>query len=108
MPMDSIVLGAIDTLATQIKDALSKSEKGRYGELIIGLDTKGREIKMSDASNLMRNILDEYTRYVGYVADSEKETDSRYSDKFYEGRLKESSKTIMDYVKKAESKNYAW
>ena len=108
MPMDSIVLGAIDTLATQIKDALSKSEKGRYGELIIGLDTKGREIKMSDASNLMRNILDEYNRYVGYVVESEKEVATGYSGKFYEGRLKESSKTIVDYVKKVDAKNYAW
>ena len=108
MPMDSVVLGVIDTLGNQIKDALVKNEKGRYGDLIVGLDARGREIKLSDASNLMRNILDEYTRYVGYVTDAEKEVDSRYSDKFYESRLKESSKTIMDYVKKAESKNYAW
>jgi hypothetical protein len=108
MPMDSIVLGAIDTLATQIKDALTKAEKGRYGELIVGLDPKGREIKMSDASNLMRNILDEYNRYVGYAVDAEKEVATGYSGKFYEGRLKESSKTIVDYVKKVEAKNYAW
>lgn len=108
LPMDSLVLGAIDTLATQIKDALSKSEKGRYGELIVGLDPKGREIKMSDASNLMRNILDEYNRYVGYAVESEKEVATGYSGKFYEGRIKESAKTITDYVKKVEAKNYAW
>lgn len=108
MPIDSVVLGAIDTLATQIKDALSKNEKGRYGELIIGLDPRGREIKMSDASNLMRNILDEYNRYVGYIVSSEEEAKSGYSGKFYESRLKESAKTITDYVKKVEAKNYAW
>ena len=108
LPMDSIVLGAIDTLATQIKDALTKGEKGRYGELIVGLDPKGREIKMSDASNLMRNILDEYNRYVGYAVESEKEVATGYSGKFDEGRIKESAKTITDYVKKVEAKNYAW
>lgn len=108
MPMDAVVLGAIDTLATQIKDGLSKGEKGRYGELIIGLDPRGREIKMNDAANLMRNILDEYNRYVGYVVETEKEVASGYSGKFAEGRLKQSSKTIVDYVKKVESKNYAW
>lgn len=108
MPMDEVVLGAIDTLTTQIKDGLSKGEKGRYGELIIGLDPRGREIKMNDAANLMRNILDEYNRYVGYVVESEKEVASGYSGKFAEGRLKESSKTIVDYVKKVEAKNYAW
>jgi hypothetical protein len=108
MPMDAVVLGAIDTLATQIKDGLSKGEKGRYGDLIIGLDPRGREIKMNDAANLMRNILDEYNRYVGYVVETEKEVASGYSGKFSEGRLKESSKTIVDYVKKVEAKNYAW
>jgi hypothetical protein len=108
MPMDTVVLGAIDTLATQIKDALSKGEKGRYGELIVGLDPKGREIKMNDAANLMRNILDEYNRYVGYVVETEKEIASGYNGKWAEGRLKDSSKTIVDYVKKVEAKNYAW
>ena len=108
MPMDSVVLDAIDTLATQIKDAVSKGEKGRYGELIIGLDPKGREIKISDASNLMKNILNEYDTYVRYTVDAEKEVATGYSGKFYEGRLKESAKTITDYVKKIEAKNYAW
>lgn len=108
LPIDSVVSGAIDTLATQIKDALAKGEKGRYGDLIIGLDPRGREIKMSDASNLMKNILDEYNRYVGYIVSSEEEAKSGYSGKFYEGRLKESAKTITDYVKKIEAKNYAW
>jgi hypothetical protein len=108
MPMDTVVLGAIDTLATQIKDGLSKGEKGKYGELIIGLDPRGREIKMNDAANLMRNILDEYNRYVGYVVETEKEVASGYSGKFAEGRLKQSSKTIIDYVKKVDAKNYAW
>jgi hypothetical protein len=56
----------------------------------------------------MRNILDEYNRYVGYVAESEKEVATGYSGKFYEGRLKESAKTITDYVKKVDAKNYAW
>jgi hypothetical protein len=108
MPMDTVVLGAIDTLATQIKDGLSKGEKGRYGDLIIGLDPKGREIKMNDAANLMRNILDEYNRYVGYVVETEKEIASGYNGKWAEGRLKDSSKTIVDYVKKVDAKNYAW
>jgi hypothetical protein len=108
MPMDSVVLGAIDTLSTQIKDALTKGEKGKYGELIIGLDPKGREIKMNDAANLMRNILDEYNRYVGYVVETEKEIASGYNGKWAEGRLKDSSKTIVDYVKKVDAKNYAW
>ena len=108
MPIDQVVLDAIETLTTQIKDALAKGEKGKYGELIVGLDPKGREIKMNDAANLMRNVLDEYSRYVGDVAQSEKEVAAGYGSTYYDNSLKQRSKNIMDYMKKIESKNYAW
>ena len=108
LPLDSIVAGAIDTLTSQIKDGLSKNLKGKYGELIIGLDPRGREVKMNDAANLMRNILDEYSRYVGDVAQSEKEVAAGYNGSYYEGSLKQRAKNIQDYVKKLDNMNYAW
>lgn len=108
LPMDKIVLDAIEELSNQIKDALVNAEKGKYGELIMGLDPKGREVKLSDASNLMRGILDEYQRYVGDVAASEKEVAAGYGTSYYDRSIKERSKNIMDRVKKIENKNYAW
>lgn len=108
MPLDSVVLNAIEELSNQIKDALAKTEKGAYGELIMGHDPKGREVKLSDASNLMRNILDEYQRYVGDVSNAEKEKAAGYSDSYYSGSIKQRAKSISDYVKKIENKNYAW
>lgn len=108
LPMDKIVLDAIEELSNQIKDALVNAEKGKYGELIMGLDPKGREVKLSDASNLMRGILDEYQRYVGDVAASEKEVAAGYGTSYYDRSIKERSKNIMDRVKKIENKNYGW
>ena len=108
LPLDSIVAGAIDTLTSQIKDGLAKNLKGKYGELIIGLDPRGREVKMNDSANLMRNILDEYSRYVGDVAQSEAEVAAGYSGSYYEGSLKQRAKNIQDYVKKLDNMNYAW
>lgn len=108
MPLDSVVLDAIETLSNQIKDALGKGEKGNYGELIMGHDPKGREVKLSDASNLMRNILDEYQRYVGDVSQAEKEVAAGYTGSYYSGSIKQRAKNISDYVKKIENKNYAW
>ena len=108
LPMDSVVAGAIDTLTSQIKDGLSKGLKGKYDELIIGVDPKGREVKMNDAANLMRNILDEYSRYVGDIANQEKEVASGYGGSYYEGSLKQRAKNIQDYVKKIDNMNYAW
>lgn len=108
MPLDSIVLGAVELLTNQIKDALNKGEKGNYGELIMGFDPRGREVKLSDASNLMRNILDEYQRYVGDVSNTEKDLAAGYTDSYYENSIKQRAKNITDYVKKIANKNYAW
>ncbi len=108
LPLDSVVLDAIDTLSNQIKDALTKAEKGSYGELIMGHDPKGREVKLSDASNLMRNILDDYQRYVGEVVRAENEKAAGYAGSYYEGSMKQRAKNIMDNVKKIENKNYVW
>ena len=108
LPLDSLVANAIDTIANQIKDGLAKGLKGRYDELIIGVDPKGREVKMNDAANLMRNILDEYSRYVGDVAQQEKEKAAGYGGSYYEGSLKQRAKNLQDYMKKIDNLNYAW
>lgn len=108
MPMDSIVLGAIDALSAQIKDAISSGEKGRYGDILIGTDQRGKEVKLSDASSLMRNILDEYSRYCGSVSQNEQEKAAGYGGNYYEGAMKQQAKTITDYVKKIETKSYGW
>jgi hypothetical protein len=108
MPMDSIVLGAIDTLSEQIKDAIAKGTQGKYGDILIGTDQRGKEVKLNDASNLMRNILDEYSRYCGSVSQNEQEKAAGYSGNYYEGAMKQQAKNIADYVKKIETKNYGW
>lgn len=108
MPIDQVVLDAIDTLTEQIKDAISKGEKGRYGEILIGTDQRGKEVKLSDASNLMRNILDEYSRYCGSIAQNEEEKAAGYTSNYYDGAMKQQAKNITDYVKKIETKSYGW
>lgn len=108
MPMDSIVLGAIDTLSEQIKDAIAKGTQGKFGDILIGTDQRGKEVKLNDASNLMRNILDEYSRYCGSVSQNEQEKAAGYGGTYYEGAMKQQAKNITDYVKKIETKSYGW
>jgi hypothetical protein len=108
LPLDSLVAKAIDTIAGQIKDGLAKGLKGRYDELIVGIDPKGREVKMNDAANLMRNILDEYSRYVGDAVNQEKEVAAGYGGSYYEGSMKQRAKNLQDYMKKIDNLNYAW
>jgi hypothetical protein len=108
LPLDSLVSKAIETIADQIKDGIAKGLKGKYDELIVGLDPKGREVKMNDAANLMRNILDEYSRYVGDAVNQEKEVAAGYGGSYYEGSMKNRAKNIQDYLKKVDNLNYAW
>ena len=108
LPLDSLVSKAIETIADQIKDGIAKGLKGKYDELIVGLDPKGREVKMNDAANLMRNILDEYSRYVGDAINQEKEVAAGYGGSYYVGSMKQRAKNIQDYLKKVENLNYAW
>jgi len=108
LPLDSLVSKAIDTIADQIKDGIAKGLKGRYDELIVGLDPKGREVKMNDAANLMRNLLDEYSRYCGDAVNQEKEVAAGYGGSYYEGSMRQRAKNIQDYLKKVDTLNYAW
>ena len=109
MPLDSIVAEAIETLSNQIKDALSKGEKGKYGEILIGTSSKGREVKMSDAAYHMKNILDEYQRYVGYVQQEEASI-ARYgqAESWYKNEVENYAKSVKDKVDQIGSMSYAW
>ena len=109
LPLDKMVADAIDVLADQIKQGLAKGEKGKYGDIIIGVTSKGREAKMRDASNHMSNILDNYARYVDYVK-QEEESVAKYgqSESWYAKSIKQYAKEIKDAISKIESFNYAW
>ena len=108
LPLDKMVNDAIDALSGQIKDGLAKNEKGRYGDIIIGINSKGREAKMRDASNHMSNILDDYSRYVDYVKQANAEKQDGYSSGYYEKESKNYAKEIKDKVSKIKKFDYAW
>ena len=108
LPLDKIVEGAIEELSNQIKNGLAKGERGRYGDIIIGRNTKGSEVRLRDASNHMSSILDDYNRYVDYIAQDEADREREYSTGYYEKQSKEYAKSVNDRVKKIKSFDYAW
>jgi hypothetical protein len=107
-PIDKMVQGAIEDLSKQIRDGLSKGEKGRYGDIIIGRNKRGSEIRLRDASNHMSNILDDYNRYVDYIAQAERDKESEYSTGYYERESKQYAKNISDKIRQIKSFDYAW
>ena len=109
LPLDKMVKGAIDKLADQIKEGVAKGEKGRYGDIIIGKNSKGNEAKMRDASNHMSNILDDYGRYVQYIADGEKEiAEWGKENSYYAREAKTYAKNIKDKINQIDTFDYAW
>jgi hypothetical protein len=108
LPLDKMVEDAINELSKHIADGIKSGEKTAYGEIKLGQDKRGRDIKATDAANIMSSILSDYERYVRYVADAEKEKDSGYSTGYYEKEAKEYAKRVSDRVKKVKDMDYAW
>lgn len=108
MPVDKEVLKAIDVVAAQIKDGLAAGKKGKYGDVIIGEDPKGREVKLRDASNAMQNLLDDFNRYVDYTNQAKREEEAGYGDSYYKREVKNYAKSIKDRIAKIEKMDYVW
>lgn len=108
LPIDEIVKDAIETMSEQIKAALVKGEKGRYGDIIVGTSDKGKEAKLNDAAHHMKNILDDYQRYVNYVKQAEEEVKAGYGSSYYEREVKNYAQYVMAKVKQIEGFSYAW
>jgi len=107
--IDQLVQDAINELSEQIKKGLSKGDIGRYGDIIIGLSPKKREVKMSDASNLMSSILNEFGRYVSAKNDAEKSKETHKTiDNYYVQSAARYAKSVKDYCAKIPTLNYAW
>jgi len=108
LPLDKMVEDAINTLTKHIADGIKSGEKTQYGEIKLGQDKRGRDIKATDAANIMSGILGDYQRYVGHMTDAEREKDSGYSSGYYERSAKEYAKRVSDSVKKVKNMDYAW
>ena len=108
MPIDTEVLKAIDVVTSQIKDGLATGEKGKYGDVIIGKDPKGREVKLRDASNAMQNLLDDFNRYVDYTNQAKREEEAGYGSNYYSREVKNYAKSIKDRISKINKMDYVW
>jgi hypothetical protein len=109
LPLDSMVEDAINVLSSQIQDAIKAGKKDDYNNIVIGTNSKGRACTLRDATNHMSNILDDYSRYVGYIADAE-ESEKRYGQResYYEKESKNYAKKIKERIAKIEKLDYAW
>ena len=116
LDIDKLVEDAIADMANIMKDAIKNKEKNKYGELIAGVGQDGRAYKMNDISNFTSNLLRDYERWAGYIADIEKAKEKYKDDakemqwevKYAEKEAKEYAKAIKDRLAKLKKRNLAW
>ena len=108
LPLDKIVSDAIDELSNQMKDAMARNEKGRYGDILVGKNAKGAEVKLRDVGTHMSRILDDYERYVSNVKQAEEEKAQGFSSNYYDKEAKNYAKSVSDRVKQIKGFDYAW
>lgn len=106
--IDKIVSDAIETLTQHIKDGVSKKQMDASGNFTIGSDPKGRSVKISDAGNIMNQILNDYARYVEYQNSAKIAKERHDIDTWYTDSAKDQAKSIKDRVRKINNFNYAW
>ena len=116
LPIDKLVMDAIDDATGVMKDGLKNQEKNKYGELIAGVGADGRAYKLNDISNFINGLISAYERWSGYIAEvdaaekkygkdsKEYEWQARYAEK----ESKEYAKSIKDKLAKLKKRNLAW
>jgi hypothetical protein len=102
--LDGMVEKAIAKGSELISAALKKKEMNRYGEMIVGLDPRGRDVKFSDVANWMKNVLDDYSRYCSYVEQSKESSDSGY----YAREAKNYALNTKQRIQKIDKLDIAW
>jgi len=108
LPLDKEVDKAINMLTDQIKKGLAAGETTRYGDIKIGTNKKGNDVKLRDASNHMSSILDAYSNYVEYSNKVTKATQDGERTSYYTEYVKQYAKDVADKIKQIPTFDYAW
>jgi hypothetical protein len=103
--IDKMIEKAIEDGTDLIKNAIKEKKMGQYGDIIAGTDPRGREVKLSDVSSWLRNIMDDYARFTSAEENSKKDD---YSGSYYERELKQYALSIKERVAKFEKMDIAW
>ena len=83
----------------------------QYGNFIVGISKKNkREVTMSDATNFLKNLIDDYQRFIDYNRQSKEEygdTD-RALDNYYNREAKNYALRIKQKVAQIDNFTYGW
>ncbi len=111
--IDKEVEKVVSSVNQFIMDGFAAKQMSQYGEIILGRDPKGREVRVSDTTNYLKNVLEYYAKYVN-AANALETAKSKGEDKwevdYYEKEIKRYTLSTREYLKKWNDKtpNIAW
>jgi hypothetical protein len=91
--IDGEVQRAIENATSLITAGIRKMDTNGYGEISFGKSKRGNHIRMSDISNWMSNLMNDYERYVRYSNDS-------HGNDYYAKEKKNYALSIKDKIEK--------
>lgn len=108
---DNIIKGvqaAIQEVSAKMSAAVGNMTTGRYNNIILGQDPRGKEVTASDAANFMRNMLDNFERYIQYSKQDAEAKAAGSSSSWYAEDAKKYALELKKQIQKAKDMNYAW
>ena len=95
-----------------VSDAIKQGDgsltTGKYDSIIVGQDPKGREVKASDAANFIRQVLDDYERYIQYAKQAKEAESEGSRSNYYSEEAKQYALSLKQKAIKAKNMDYAW
>ena len=107
-PIDKDVLETIGLVSDAIKQGVGSLTTGKYDSIIVGQDPKGREVKASDAANFIRQVLDDYERYIQYAKQAKEAESGGSRSNYYSEEAKQYALSLKQKAIKAKNMDYAW
>jgi len=107
-PIDKLVLDAIGLVSDAIKQGVGNLTTGAYDNIIVGTNPRGREVKASDAANFLRQVLDDYERYIQYSKQAKEAAANGVRSNYYSEEANQYALSLKQKANKAKTMDYAW
>jgi len=91
-----------------IKQGVGNLTTGAYDNIIVGTNPRGREVKASDAANFLRQVLDDYERYIQYSKQAKEAAANGVRSNYYSEEANQYALSLKQKANKAKTMDYAW
>jgi hypothetical protein len=111
LPIDKLVVAAIEDVAKVMADGIKTAETNKYGEFIMGVGSDGKSYRISDLNNFTNSLMQDYERWARAAQSVERskgDDEDKWSAKHYGKEMQTYAKDIKDRLAKLKKRNFGW